>query len=373
MHGRHGRERRERGVGGVHDVTEGAGQVQAEAGRCRWPAPTARRWRRSPDRTAARRPAPLTIQPAAVAPRRRSPADAEPERHAQRPRRGRPARRARRGRGWRPGRACRWRRRAPAAAPARARRTAAARAAARRRAAPRTSVRGASLTNRAGAACDGSTLQRPPPLMRILRPPSAVRSTRVTCAPASRAATAAISPAAPAPITTTCGVTRIPRLRRADHGTHRIVVTHEPRPHRCSSRPPTAGGCASTASRRRSCAAPCRRSCPARPPPTCWRRPRPRRRAGVGAVFTRLGENVADMAEAQRVTDHYLDGDRRSAGAAAWPASRRSSSTQLGLDVDPDRGLRQRPGHRPARRRGRQLLLGRHGAVVLRRRARSTW
>ncbi len=27
---------------------------------------------------------------------------------------------------------------------------------------------------------------------------------------------------------------------------------------------------------------------------------------GVGAVFTRLGENVADMAEAQRVTDHYL-------------------------------------------------------------------
>ena len=33
--------------------------------------------------------------------------------------------------------------------------------------------RGASLTKRSGAAVTGSTLQRPPPLMRILRPPSA--------------------------------------------------------------------------------------------------------------------------------------------------------------------------------------------------------
>ena len=71
---------------------------------------------------------------------------------------------------------------------------------------PRTSAAVDSLTNRPGAAIDGSTLQRPPPLMRILRPPSAVRSTSVTGAPASPAAIAAISPAAPAPITITCGV-----------------------------------------------------------------------------------------------------------------------------------------------------------------------
>jgi proline dehydrogenase len=55
---------------------------------------------------------------------------------------------------------------------------------------------------------------------------------------------------------------------------------------------------------------------------------------GVGAVFTRLGENVADMAEAVGVTDHYLkviaDVERR--GLACEPSVK---PTQLGLDVDP--------------------------------------
>ena len=88
---------------------------------------------------------------------------------------------------------------------------------------------------------------------------------------------------------------------------------------------------------------------------------------GVGAVFTRLGENVLDMAEAQRVTDHYLERDRGGARAAAGvravdqahaARSRRRSGSRV----------RQRPRHRPGGRPGRQLLLGGHGTVPLRRR-----
>ncbi len=56
---------------------------------------------------------------------------------------------------------------------------------------------------------------------------------------------------------------------------------------------------------------------------------------GVGAVFTRLGENVADMAEATGVTDHYLKviADVQQRGLACEPSVK---PTQLGLDVDPD-------------------------------------
>jgi proline dehydrogenase len=59
---------------------------------------------------------------------------------------------------------------------------------------------------------------------------------------------------------------------------------------------------------------------------------------GVGAVFTRLGENVADMAEAQRVTDHYLTviEEVRVRQLACEPSIK---LTQLGLDVDPDRAF----------------------------------
>ena len=39
---------------------------------------------------------------------------------------------------------------------------------------------GESVTKRSGVATDGNTLHRPPPLMRILRPPSLVRSISVT-------------------------------------------------------------------------------------------------------------------------------------------------------------------------------------------------
>jgi hypothetical protein len=60
-----------------------------------------------------------------------------------------------------------------------------------------------SVMKRVSSRRAGSTLHRPPPLMRILRPPSRVRSTSSVSAPASAAKIAAIVPAAPAPITTT--------------------------------------------------------------------------------------------------------------------------------------------------------------------------
>jgi proline dehydrogenase len=54
---------------------------------------------------------------------------------------------------------------------------------------------------------------------------------------------------------------------------------------------------------------------------------------GIRSVFTRLGENVADLAEAQAVADHYLQGiDRiRAIGLECEPSVK---PTQLGLDVD---------------------------------------
>jgi proline dehydrogenase len=54
---------------------------------------------------------------------------------------------------------------------------------------------------------------------------------------------------------------------------------------------------------------------------------------GLASVFTRLGENVADLAEAQAVTDHYLEGIARiqQVGLACEPSVK---PTQLGLDID---------------------------------------
>lgn len=54
---------------------------------------------------------------------------------------------------------------------------------------------------------------------------------------------------------------------------------------------------------------------------------------GVTAVFTRLGENVKDLAEADGVAEHYLEGiDRvRQLNLACEPSIK---LTQLGLDID---------------------------------------
>ena len=54
---------------------------------------------------------------------------------------------------------------------------------------------------------------------------------------------------------------------------------------------------------------------------------------GIQTVFTRLGENVADLAEAQAVADHYVRGIERirQIGLACEPSVK---PTQLGLDIN---------------------------------------
>jgi proline dehydrogenase len=57
---------------------------------------------------------------------------------------------------------------------------------------------------------------------------------------------------------------------------------------------------------------------------------------GIHSVFTRLGENVTDLAEAQGVADHYVQGiDKiRALGLSCEPSVK---PTQLGLDIDRER------------------------------------
>ena len=54
---------------------------------------------------------------------------------------------------------------------------------------------------------------------------------------------------------------------------------------------------------------------------------------GIHTVFTRLGENVNDLAEAQSVADHYVQGIAKiqSVGLSCEPSVK---PTQLGLDID---------------------------------------
>jgi len=56
---------------------------------------------------------------------------------------------------------------------------------------------------------------------------------------------------------------------------------------------------------------------------------------GIHSVFTRLGENVADLAEARGVADHYVEGIEkiRTLGLACEPSVK---PTQLGLDINRD-------------------------------------
>ena len=56
------------------------------------------------------------------------------------------------------------------------------------------------------------------------------------------------------------------------------------------------------------------------------------RSKGIGAVFTHLGENVKDSAEAQQVTKHYLEVLRR-IGESGLKAEISVKLTQLGLDL----------------------------------------
>jgi len=56
--------------------------------------------------------------------------------------------------------------------------------------------------------------------------------------------------------------------------------------------------------------------------------------SGIGTVFTKLGENVIDRAEANAMTDHYLEAlDRSKAQGLKTEVS--VKLTQMGLDLDP--------------------------------------
>ncbi len=55
---------------------------------------------------------------------------------------------------------------------------------------------------------------------------------------------------------------------------------------------------------------------------------------GIGTVFTKLGENITTLAEAEAVRDHYLEVLGRIADEAL-PSQVSVKLTQLGLDVDP--------------------------------------
>ncbi len=62
------------------------------------------------------------------------------------------------------------------------------------------------------------------------------------------------------------------------------------------------------------------------------------RAKNIAAVFTHLGENIADREEAREVTEHYLDAlDRiHGLGGAARATEISVKLTQLGLDLDPN-------------------------------------
>jgi proline dehydrogenase len=55
----------------------------------------------------------------------------------------------------------------------------------------------------------------------------------------------------------------------------------------------------------------------------------------IGSIFTRLGENITDQAEAQRVTEHYLE-VLRSVREQQLDAEVSVKPTQLGLDLSPE-------------------------------------
>ena len=58
----------------------------------------------------------------------------------------------------------------------------------------------------------------------------------------------------------------------------------------------------------------------------------------IGAIFTRLGENVSDLSEATAVVEHY-ESVLKAASAAGVDAEISVKPTQLGLDIDPAAAL----------------------------------
>jgi len=66
---------------------------------------------------------------------------------------------------------------------------------------------------------------------------------------------------------------------------------------------------------------------------------KPFRAHGIGTLFTRLGENIADLGEAQEVADHY-HGMLDRIAALALDGEISVKLTQLGLDLDTDATFR---------------------------------
>ncbi|MGE3276866.1 MAG: proline dehydrogenase family protein [Vicinamibacterales bacterium] len=76
---------------------------------------------------------------------------------------------------------------------------------------------------------------------------------------------------------------------------------------------------------------------------------------GIGAVFTRLGEGVRELSEADAVAAHYVEGLGR-IGAAGLSAEPSIKLTQLGLDIDAEQGYRNARAVAEAARAARQYL-----------------
>jgi proline dehydrogenase len=60
--------------------------------------------------------------------------------------------------------------------------------------------------------------------------------------------------------------------------------------------------------------------------------------AGIGTMYTRLGENLVDLREADRVADHYI-AVFEAIAARDYRGEVSVKPTQLGLDLDPERTL----------------------------------
>ncbi len=92
----------------------------------------------------------------------------------------------------------------------------------------------------------------------------------------------------------------------------------------------------------------------------------PLQAAGIGTLYTRLGENLEDLAAAEEVAAHYLEAvDKIVAAGITGEIS--VKPTQLGLDHDAGRlPCPPRPDRR-ARCRGRVVPLDRHGGQRVRR------
>ena len=87
---------------------------------------------------------------------------------------------------------------------------------------------------------------------------------------------------------------------------------------------------------------------------------------GIGTIFTKLGENLTRVEDAEEVTLHYLDVLDK-VKAAGLRAQISVKPTQLGLDLDQELCFRNLQRLIDRAERARQLRLDRHGELAVRR------